>query len=170
MEAEIIYPAEEEITVEEDQTDPFMSYIPEEEEDSTVESMPVYESEKTETVPVLRKRKRKRHRKKAGTYTLNELAEAEHKETAIEEAVLSEEPVSEKEEVINNQEVSAEVPQEQPVETAKAEKETVKEEGKAFNLEDYDLSLLDAFNKTYTLKDAEKEEVDAFMDKLEIKL
>ena len=170
VEAEIIYPAEEEITVEEDQTDPFMSYIPEEEEDSTVESMPVYESEKTETVPVLRKRKRKRHRKKAGTYTLNELAEAEHKETATEEAVLSEEPVSEKEEVINNQEVSAEVPQEQPVETAKAEKETVKEEGKAFNLEDYDLSLLDAFNKTYTLKDAEKEEVDAFMDKLEIKL
>ena len=44
------------------------------------------------------------------------------------------------------------------------------EEKEEFSLEDYDLSLLDAFNKTYTLKDAEKEEVDAFMDKLEIKI
>ena len=53
------------------------------------------------------------------------------------------------------------------------EKETEqKEDGdaEAFRLEDYDLSLLDSFNTTYKLKEKEKEEVDAFMDKLDIHL
>ena len=49
-------------------------------------------------------------------------------------------------------------------------REEERKEGSEFRLEDFDLSLLDAFNKTYKLNEEEKKEVDAFMDKLEIKL
>jgi|GEM_PF-15552 len=118
---------------------------------------------------------------------------AEVTEPEAEEEILFEEPIEAEEleetvpveeeteaEVIPEEITEEETPAEEPQEAKAAEEpkeEAVIEEEKKevssekeFRLEDFDLSLLDSFNTTYKLKEKEKEEVDAFMDKLDINL
>ena len=174
----MVYPAEEDSILEEERADPSLSYIPEEGENSIFLGDLSYGKEETAEKPVFRKRHRKRRHHIDSVMPLSSEKENSADETITTRTVIDGQLSSQEEErnttsiERESAQPAAEHAEEMPAAMTELDSvaEKTAEEKEEFSLEDYDLSLLDAFNKTYTLKDAEKEEVDAFMDKLEIKI